>query len=228
MKPEKNRRSAADTGQRLIEIYDILYQSYGPQHWWPGDSPFEVIVGAILTQSAAWINVEKAIHNLKEADALHPAFLRELPHDKLAELVYPSGYFNAKARKLKAFMEHLGKEHRDSLESLFSSKIPQLRAELLGLYGIGPETADSIILYAAEKPVFVIDAYTIRILTRLGIIPSQNDYHSFQKIFMENLPHDERMFNEYHALLVHHGKDVCKKKPACHLCRLSRICPQSP
>ncbi len=229
-----NKRSPSKTSaentlsfnQQLIQIYNTLFDSYGPQHWWPGETPFEVIVGAILTQSAAWTNVEKAIHNLKEADALNPTSLRELPHDKLAELVYPSGYFNAKAKKLKAFVEHLGKEHQDSLESLFSSDIPQVRAELLSLYGIGPETADSIMLYAAQKPIFVIDAYTIRIFNRLGISALQNDYHTFQALFMGNLPHETRMFNEYHALLVHHGKNVCKKKPLCNQCCVSSLCLQ--
>lgn len=210
--------------QQLTQIYNTLFNCYGPQHWWPGDSPFEVIVGAILTQSAAWINVEKAINNLKEADVLNPVSLRQLPHEKLAELVYSSGYFNAKARKLKAFVEHLRREHRDSLESLFSSDITQLRTELLSLYGIGPETADSIILYAAQKSIFVIDAFTIRILNRLGISTSQSDYHKYQALFMENLPHDEQMFNEYHALLVRHGKEVCKKKPLCNQCCLSKFC----
>lgn len=211
-------------GQKLIAIYHRLFAHYGPQHWWPGDTPFEVIVGAILTQSAAWGNVEKAIANLKKAGALNSASLRQLPIDKLAELIRPSGYYNAKALKLKAFVQHLGKAHQDSLDNLFSLNIPQLRSELLSIHGIGPETADSIILYAAHKPIFVIDAYTRRIITRLGISPLQNNYDAFQSLFMKNLPRDEKLFNEYHALFVRHGKETCKKKPVCNSCCLRDLC----
>ena len=209
---------------RLTEIYRLLLASYGPQHWWPADTPFEVIVGAILTQSAAWGNVEKAISNLKQARVMTPASLRKLPLSKLAKLVYPSGYYNAKALKLKSFVEHLEEAHRDSLEKLFSLDILRLRSELLDIHGIGPETADSIILYAARKPIFVIDAYTRRILSRLGLSPSGDDYPAFQALFMDNLPADEKLFNEYHALLVRHGKEVCKKAPLCEKCCLRHLC----
>ena len=210
--------------QQLTEVYRLLLDRYGPQHWWPADAPFEVIVGAILTQSAAWGNVEKAIFNLKGAGALTPVSLRKLPLDELAELIYPSGYYNAKALKIKSFVEHLGDTHQDSLEDLFSLDVPSLRRELLTIHGIGPETADSIVLYAARKPIFVIDAYTRRILPRLGLSPPRNDYSAFQELFMENLPTEEKLFNEYHALLVRHGKEVCKKAPLCDQCCLRSLC----
>ena len=210
---------------RLTEIYRLLLASYGPQHWWPADTPFEVIVGAILTQSAAWGNVEKAVSNLKQARVMNPASLRKLPLSKLAKLIYPSGYYNAKALKLKSFVEHLEEAHQDSLEKLFSLDIHRLRNELLNIHGIGPETADSITLYAAHKTIFVIDAYTRRILTRLGLSPSRDNYSAFQALFMGNLPADEKLFNEYHALLVRHGKEVCKKSPICEKCCLRQLCP---
>jgi endonuclease-3 related protein len=205
----------------------MLYDRYGPQHWWPADTPFEVAIGAILTQSAAWTNVEKAISNLKTAGVLSPESLRRLPGEELARLVYPSGYYNAKARKVKAFVEHLGNRHGDSLEKLFSLNTRTLRAELLTIHGIGPETADSIILYAALKPVFVIDAYTRRVVQRLGLGPPRDDYDSLQRLFTESLPADVEMFNEYHALLVRHGKDVCRKVPRCDRCCLTDICPRA-
>ena len=210
--------------QQLTEVYRLLLDRYGPQHWWPADAPFEVIVGAILTQSAAWRNVEKAIINLKGAGALTPVSLRKLPLDELAELIYPSGYYNAKALKIKSFVQHMGDAHQDSLEDLFSLDVPSLRRELLTIHGIGPETADSIVLYAARKPIFVIDAYTRRILPRLGLSPPRNDYSAFQELFMENLPTEEKLFNEYHALLVRHGKEVCKKVPLCDQCCLRSLC----
>ena len=218
------KRTSYLTSQRLNEIYQALFARYGSQHWWPGDTPFEVIVGAILTQSAAWGNVEKAIANLKKAGALNPVSLRKLELSKIAELIYPSGYYNAKALKLRAFVEHLGAVHHDSLDKLFSLDIFTLRHELLDIHGIGPETADSIILYAAYKPVFVIDAYTRRIISRLGLNPAREDYSSYQALFTENLPAGEKLFNEYHALFVRHGKEVCKKKPLCSDCCLSDPC----
>jgi endonuclease-3 related protein len=218
-----HRRTISHAG-KLSEVYRRLLDRYGPQHWWPADSPFEVIIGAILTQSAAWLNVEKAIASLKKADMLAPAALRSVPMEELARLIYPSGYYNAKAQKIKAFVERLGSAHHDSLDELFSLDTSALRAELLGIHGIGPETADSIILYAAGKPIFVIDAYTRRILSRLGLVPARDDYEFFQALFMDGLPSDAVTFNEYHALLVRHGKDVCRKSPRCDLCCLAYMC----
>lgn len=210
--------------QKLEYIYHQLFTCYGPQHWWPADEPFEVIVGAILTQSTAWINVEKAINNLKHAGVLDPNSLSRMPVEDLAELIRPSGYYNVKARKLKAFLDRLS-SYGNSLERMFVSDVPQLRSELLSIYGIGEETADSIILYAARKPIFVIDAYTHRIMARLGMNPDSGNYSVLQSVFMENLFHDDKVFNEYHALIVRHGKDRCKKSsPLCEGCCLDGIC----
>ncbi len=209
--------------KELLQIYHGLLAHYGPQRWWPADSPFEVIVGAILTQSTAWGNVEKAIANLKAADALSPAVLRRILVTDLAKLVYPCGYYNAKAQKLKAFVQVLGEEYDDDLEALFSLDMPRLREKLLSIYGIGDETADSIILYAAGRPAFVVDAYTRRILGRLGLGPANESYAAFQNLFASSLPPDPCLFNEYHALLVRHGKETCKKKPLCPCC-LSSLC----
>jgi endonuclease-3 related protein len=208
-----------------LEIYRRLLDRYGPQHWWPADDPFEVIVGAILTQSAAWANVEQALSQLKAAIPLTPAALRNLPLDRLATLIRPCGYYNAKAVKLRAFVERLGSRYDDNLDQLFALDSADLRQELLSIHGIGEETADSIILYAAKKPVFVIDAYTRRIMGRLGLAPESDSYSAFQRLFAENLPHEEGLFNEYHALLVRHAKEVCRKSPRCPLCCLRSICP---
>ena len=212
-------------GEILLEIYHRLLARYGQQHWWPADDPFEVIVGAILTQSAAWTNVEKAISNMKAENALTPAALHDLPLDRLARLIRPSGYYNAKALKLKSFADRLYSHYGGDLGRLFALDTPQLRLELLSIYGIGEETADSIILYAARRPVFVIDAYTRRILSRLSLAPSSDNYGAFQALFAENLPEDEGLYNECHALLVRHGKGVCRKVPHCPLCCLRGLCP---
>lgn len=205
----------------LLDIYHKLYTHYGPQHWWPAGEPFEVIVGAILTQSAAWSNVEKAITNLKDAGALTPKTLRTLSEEEIASLSYPSGYYRAKARKLKSFANWLGERYDDNLSYLFHHSVNDLREQLLSVYGIGEETADSIILYAAGKPVFVIDAYTRRFINRLGLKPPIESYAAYQALFMANLPTDSQLFNEYHALLVRLGKDVCRKIPACERCCLN-------
>ena len=210
--------------QALLDIYHRLMAGYGPQYWWPASEPFEVIVGAILTQSAAWGNVEKAIANLKAAGALSPKALRRLPTSELAKLIYPSGYYNAKALKLKSFAHWLGEYYDDDLDRLFAHDIDQLRQQLLSVHGIGQETADSIILYAANKPVFVIDAYTRRIINRIGLAPRGNSYSAYQALFMDNLPADTRLFNEYHALLVRLGKDVCRRHPLCPECCLNNFC----
>ena len=209
----------------LLDVYHRLLDRYGPQHWWPADSPLEVIIGAILTQSAAWGNVEKAITNLKAKGALSADALRRLSMEELSHLVYPSGYYNAKAAKIKSFAHWLGEHYDDDLDRLFALDIPLLRQELLSVHGVGQETADSIILYAAHKPVFVIDAYTRRIMGRLGLAPHTDTYAAFQGLFMQHLPRDEALFNEYHALLVRHGKDTCRKSPLCEQCCLASLCP---
>jgi endonuclease-3 related protein len=210
--------------QALLNIYRRLLARYGPQHWWPAVEPFEVIVGAILTQSAAWGNVEKAIANLREASALSPKTLRQLSTPKLAKLVRPCGYYNAKALKLKSFAYWLGNHHHDDLSRLFASNVDELRQQLVSINGIGQETADSIILYAAAKPSFVIDAYTRRIISRIGLAPAKNSYAAYQALFMEHLPADAKLFNEYHALLVYLGKKVCRPRPLCPQCCLSELC----
>jgi len=220
-----DKAEMAAISETLLEIYHRLLARYGPQRWWPADDPFEVIVGAILTQSAAWTNVEQAIANLKGAGALTPTALHHLPVDRLAHLIRPSGYYNAKALKLKAFAERLHCQYDSDLGRLFALDTPQLRHELLSIHGIGEETADSIILYAAKRPIFVIDAYTRRILIRLGLAPETDSYGAFQSLFAEYLPEDEGLYNEYHALLVRHGKGVCRKVPLCPICCLREHCP---
>jgi endonuclease-3 related protein len=211
-------------GQKLLNIYRRLLARYGPQHWWPAEEPFEVIVGAILTQSAAWGNVEKAIANLRASNALSPKALRQLSTPRLAKLVRPCGYYNAKALKLKSFAYWLGNHHDYDLDRLFASDVGELRQQLLSINGIGQETADSIILYAADKPIFVVDAYTRRIISRIGLAPAKNSYADYQALFMENLPPDAKLFNEYHALLVYLGKKVCRPQPLCPQCCLSELC----
>jgi len=205
----------------LLDTYRKLYDRYGPQHWWPADDPFEMIIGAILTQSTAWSNVEKAITNLKNAGALSAQRLRELPEAEITTLIYPSGYYNVKAGRLRAFARWLGGNYNDNLEQLFRQNTADIRDELLGVYGIGEETADSILLYAAGKPVFVIDAYTRRLLDRRGLSPLNNSYSAYQDLFTENLAADTPLFNEYHALIVRHGKEVCRKNPSCDNCCLN-------
>ena len=209
----------------LLEVYDRLYQRYGPQHWWPGDGPLEVIFGAILTQFAAWTNVEKALTNLKEAGVMSIEALRDIPGERLALLLRPSGTFNTKARKVKAFINHLWENHGGDLGSLLSQEPAVLRRELLSIYGIGEETADDILLYAAGMPYFVIDAYTRRIIQRLGMAPEQQSYHAYQELFHRRLPRDAALFNEYHALLDRHAKETCRVQPLCVGCCQVELCP---
>ena len=209
---------------RLLSIYHQLMAHYGLQYWWPAKEPFEVIVGAILTQSAAWSNVEKAIASLKSAGALSPKALRRLPLSQVAALIYPCGYYNAKAVKLKSFARWLGECYEDDLNKLFSDDTAHLRQQLLSIHGIGQETADSIILYAANKPIFVIDAYTRRIINRFGLAPDSDSYAAYQALFMNNLPTEVRLFNEYHALLVCLAKKLCRSRPLCRQCCLNNMC----
>ncbi len=206
--------------EKLLNIYRCLLDHYGPQRWWPAEGPFEMMVGAVLTQSTTWTSVEKAIGNLKTVGALSPEVLRQLPLSELAALIYSSGYYNAKALKLKSLAAYLG-EYQDDLARLFAVDTCRLRRELLGVRGIGEETADSILLYAAERPVFVIDTYTRRILSRTGLAPDRGRYADYQRLFMDNLPADSGLYNEYHALLVCLGKNVCRRRPLCQQCCLS-------
>jgi endonuclease-3 related protein len=206
----------------LTEIYDKLYSHFGPQHWWPGDTPFEIAVGAILTQNTNWGNVEKAITNLKEVKKLNSRALRNISPTELASLIRPAGYFNIKADRLKHFIVFLSDNYNGSMKKMREEPEP-LREKLLGVKGIGPETADSIMLYALEKPVFVIDAYTKRIFSRHKLVSENTAYHDLQDIFYRNLPQDVKMFNEYHALIVMLGKDYCRPKPRCEGCPLQGL-----
>ena len=205
-------------------MYRRLYAHFGPQDWWPGESGLEVMVGAILTQNTNWNNVEKAIANLKGADLLRLPTLSELPQALLAEYIRPAGYYNVKAARLHNLLRLIRERYDDSLENLFALPLPELRQQLLAVRGIGPETADSIILYAAGKPIFVVDSYTQRILLRHNLIDETCDYHTLQELFMDNLPADVAMFNEYHALLVRTGNRFCKKSnPLCENCPLEGL-----
>ena len=210
----------------LKKVYDRLYRTYGPQHWWPGDSPFEVIVGAILTQNTNWTNVEKAIDNLKDEGILHPKGLRDIVIDELADIIRPSGFFNIKAKRLKAFIDFLFHHFEGELDNMFTLNMKKIRNTLLEVKGIGPETADSILLYAGQYPTFVIDAYTKRIFSRLSIVHEEQTYHQLQEYFMTHLKEDVSLFNEYHALIVRHAKEHCRSKPICGSCPLLDMpCP---
>ena len=209
----------------LMDIYRRMLEAYGPQQWWPAETRFEVMVGAVLTQSAPWTSVEKAIINLKTANALSPLALRAIPQEDLARLVYPAGYYNAKAWKLKALAEYLGQRFSDDFDAMAKVRLDTLRAELLGVHGIGEETADDILLYAFGKPVFVVDSYTRRVFTRLGLVPERGQYSTYNHLFIHHMPANPDLFQEYHALIVRHGKEVCKKQPICGRCCLLQKCP---
>ncbi len=209
--------------RRLTEIYDLLFSRFGPQHWWPGDTQFEIIVGAILTQNTNWSNVEKAIVNLKAARLITPAKLHALHTAKLARLIHPAGYFNIKATRLKNFLDWFSENYKLRLKNLDTVGTDRLRAELLSIKGIGPETADSILLYAFARPVFVVDAYTARICSRHKLIDDSADYSRIQQLFESKLPADVKLFNEYHAQLVRLGKEFCRPKPDCINCPLNKL-----
>jgi len=204
-------------------VYEALYARFGPQHWWPGDTPLEVCIGAILTQNAAWSNVEKAIHNLKQAHVMDLDKLRRISTKRLAQLIRPSGYFNIKADRLKCFVLFVFERHHNRLESVFQGNMKERRADLLNVKGIGQETADSMLLYAGKRHVFVVDAYTRRIFSRLGIIKGDEPYDVIQAVFEGRLARSVRLYNEYHALVVALGKDICRPRPQCGRCPL--VCP---
>ena len=218
-------RAAEDIDCRLQDIFDRMLSRYGEQRWWPADTPFEMMVGAVLTQATAWTNVEIAIARLKDADALSPAAIRGMDIETLASLIYSSGFYNAKAQRLKALAAYLGETYDDDIEAMRSEDGARLRRELLGVKGIGEETADAILLYALGKPSFVIDAYTRRLVSRLGVAPDSEAYSAYQKLFSDNLQQDTAMFAEYHALIVQHCKEACRKTPVCEGCCLRSICP---
>ena len=205
----------------LEELYARLFKRFGHQRWWPGRTKFEIIVGAILTQNTNWGNVEKAIVNLRRAGALNVKAIHQVSDKKLARLIKPSGYFNVKAKRLKNLVRFIVREYQGNLMRMQKEPLSKLRQELLSVNGIGPETADSILLYALDKPSFVVDAYTKRFLRRHNLIKDGADYHEVQKLFMEHLPQDRKQFNEYHALMVRLGKDFCRTKASCEACPLN-------
>lgn len=206
--------------KKLLSIYKKLFKSFGPQNWWPGDTPFEVAVGAILTQNTNWGNVEKAINNLKKEKVLNAKAIHDMPVNRLASLIRPAGYFNVKAKRLKAFIDFLMNDYHGSMKNMKKKEMHSLRKKLLSVNGIGPETADSILLYALDKPIFVIDAYTKRVLSRHNILGHDEPYDRFQELFHSSLKKDAKLFNEYHALFVRVGKTFCKSKPICEGCPL--------
>lgn len=210
-----------------LAAYRILHKHYGPQHWWPGETPFEVMVGAVLTQNTAWTNVEKAIANLKAARALNCGAILKLGDGELAELIRPAGYFNVKAKRLKHLCEFLQAQGvaRQPERLRDKASLPELRHRLLAVHGVGEETADSILLYALGLPSFVVDAYTRRIFGRLGLLGGDETYRQIQILFQAALPQDAGLYNEYHALIVQLGKATCRPKPRCGECPLSPRCP---
>jgi len=198
-----------------------MAEAYGPQHWWPAQSPTEVIIGAVLTQNTAWKNVERAIANLQQAEMLDWQRLRDVSFEELAELIRPSGTYQVKARRLKSFITWLWENYDGDLDRMFATSLPTLREELLSISGIGRETADAILLYAGNLPTFVVDAYTARILSRHGLIDEYADYDEIKDTFESNLPSDAELFNEFHALLVQVGKLHCRPKMKCEGCPLA-------
>jgi endonuclease-3 related protein len=216
-------RRPSDVRPPLDEYFNSLSTALGPQHWWPGKTPFDVVVGAILTQNTAWTNVERAIANLRTASLLSPAAIEKVPLWRLERLIRSSGYFRQKARKLKAFSTFLRAEYGGSLKRMFGTPTPALREKLLGVFGIGPETADSILLYAGGHAVFVVDAYTKRILMRHGWADDKTRYDDVRWMFERKFPGDAQRFNEFHALIVTTGKNYCRtKEPLCERCPLGR------
>ncbi|OGQ96685.1 MAG: endonuclease [Deltaproteobacteria bacterium RIFOXYD12_FULL_57_12] len=209
---------------KIQEIYQMLFDRFGPQHWWPGETPFEVMVGAVLTQNTNWTNVSRAIANLQQGDLLSFQALHAMPPSLLAEKIRPAGYYNLKAARLKNLLNLIAAEYQGRLSDFFAEETAVLRQKLLAVKGVGPETADSIVLYAAHKPAFVVDAYTYRILSRHSLIVEDAGYDEIQELFVGALPEDVRLYNEYHALLVKLGKDFCRKsKPLCASCPLDGL-----
>jgi len=214
-----------DINEKLMHIYRLLYAKNGSRNWWPADTRFEVIIGAILTQFVSWKNVTTAIDNLKNENILSIKGICEADDGRLEELIRSTRFYKQKARRLKEFCFHVKNNYNGDLDFFFSKDMYDLRRELLSLYGIGEETADSIILYAAQKPIFVVDAYTRRIFVRLGFFKEEIKYREMQEFFMENLEHDVQLFNEYHAQIDGVGSHYCYgKKPVCNECPLDNMC----
>jgi endonuclease III related protein len=209
---------------RLLDLFDRLYLHFGPSHWWPGESPLEVMVGAILTQNTAWSNVEKAIGRLKAEKALSASFLDQVDQEVLSEWIRPAGYFRIKSGRLKNFFNFYIREYEGQINKIKGQPLDSLRSQLLSVKGIGPETADSILLYALGMPAFVVDTYTHRIFSRHRLVDEEIGYEELRAYFMDRLPTDPQLYNEYHALLVRLGKEFCKKKnPRCEECPLNEM-----
>ncbi len=225
--PKDQAKKKDKTRELLLEIYRRLLDHFGHLQWWPGTTRFEIMVGAILTQNTAWTNVEKAIANLDRENLLTPDALAQVDIRKLRTLIRPSGYYNQKAKKLKGFVEFLlDGPYKGSIESMIRADTQTLRAQLLDVWGIGPETADSMLHYALDHPLFVVDAYTRRAFARLGILPQDADYQMTQQLFMEHLPADLSLYNDYHAQIVWLGKEFCRPKPKCDDCPLNELCTE--
>lgn len=212
---------SGNSKELLQNVYRKLYDTFGPQHWWPAETPFEVILGAILTQNTAWKNVAAAISSLRENDILSFGAVCEIPQQTLAHLIRPSGFYNQKAVKIKSFCQHVRAEWGGNLDEFLSQNADALRAELLRIKGIGPETADSVVLYAALQPSFVVDTYTYRIFSRHGWVSETIEYEELRGFFMRSLEPDVQLYQEYHALLVRTGHLFCRKKPLCTSCPLN-------
>ncbi len=204
----------------LQELYEKMWRAFGPQGWWPGETPFEVAVGAILTQNTNWNNVARAIGTLREAGLLEAQALFQVPEAELARLIRPAGYYNVKAGRLRHFLEFLDNNYQGSMELMAREDLENLRPRLLGVKGIGPETADSILLYALDQPTFVVDAYTFRVLSRHHLAPESCTYEELRRLFMDHLAAEVGFYQEYHALLVRLGKEYCRPRPRCEACFL--------
>ncbi len=212
---------------QLLQAYERLHTTFGPQHWWPGESPFEIMVGAVLVQNTAWRNVERAIANLRDAGVMEPSALYALPSEELAELIRPAGYFQVKTHRLRNLLKFVVEEYDGSLDAMFRTSVGTLREQLLSIHGIGPETADAILLYAGGLPTFVVDTYTHRVSARHGWIGYDADYHEIKDRFESDLPADAPLYNEYHALLVRVGKEYCRRSaPKCEVCPLADLLPE--
>lgn len=209
---------------KVYEIYEVLLDHFGSQGWWPGDTSLEVMVGAVLTQNTNWKNVTKAIANLKEENLLSFEKLHDLPVEELAQKIRPAGYFNLKAARLKNLLSFIARDCNGSIDNMFAGDALELREKILTLKGIGPETADAILLYAGHKPVFVVDTYTHRIFARHNLIAAEDGYYEIQEYFTLSLPAEVTLYSEYHALIVRLGKEFCRKtKPLCSQCPLGKF-----
>ena len=206
-------------------MFEALYERYGPQHWWPAETPFEVMVGAVLAQNTSWKNVRRAIENLKDAELLEPRALYDLDAEELAELIRPAGYFTRKAQRLRNLLKLVVERYGGRLDRMFATDPSTLREELLSVNGVGPETADSILLYAAGKPTFVVDTYTHRVLSRHGLVEAEIGYEGLKEFCEDHVPEDVAHYNEYHALLVRVGHEFCKPRPKCEACPLKAFLP---